>query len=245
MAEISLTGDQMLTVLETIARTGPLTAAEVARSCHINRTVAYRLLSTLAQRAYVRRGPDGYSLGSALVELARHLEWEISKIALPHMQRLAERVGETVVLHGLDNEEAVVVEQAVAERHLVRVQHSPGTRHPLFLGASGWSLLAFQDDRTIARVLKRAPDPQVACERIATARASGYAVSHDELQLGVHGIAAPLFNRSRTCVATLGILVPTGRSSGLAGFAQPLLETADAISGWLARSEAEVAFAAG
>jgi IclR family KDG regulon transcriptional repressor len=118
LAEISLTGDQMLTVLETVAKKGPVGAADVARTCDINRTVAYRLLVTLEQRAYVRRGHDGYTLGSAINDLVRHLDRDISSIARPLMATLANAVGETVVLHCLNKDEAVVTEQALGNNIL-------------------------------------------------------------------------------------------------------------------------------
>lgn len=233
MAEISLTGDQMLTVLEAVAKKGPVSAADVARGCDINRTVAYRLLVTLEQRAYVRRGHDGYTLGSAVNELVRQLDRDISSIARPLMGTLANAVGETVVLHCLNKDEAVVTEQALGNRHLVRVQHVPGSRHPLHLGASGWAMLAFQDQKTIARIVKKAADPAVALKRIEQTRRDGYAISHDELQMGVHGVAAPLIEPDGRCNASLGILVPSTRADTLPALTPKLLELAANVTSHL------------
>lgn len=230
MAEISLTGDQMLTVLETVAKKGPVSAADVARACNINRTVAYRLLVTLEQRAYVRRGHDGYALGSAVNDLVRQLDRDISSIARPLMGTLANAVGETVVLHCLNKDEAVVTEQALGNRYLVRVQHVPGSRHPLHLGASGWAMLAFQDQKTIARVVKKADDPIAAQARIEQTRRDGYAISHDELQMGVHGVAAPLIEPDGRCNASLAILVPSTRADTLQALTPKLLELAANIT---------------
>lgn len=230
MVEISLTGDQMLTVLETVAEQGPLSAADVARFCDINRTVAHRLLITLGQRGYVRRDEGGYTLGPAITALTRHLETDLAAIARAEMEKLAAETGETVVLHGLDNGEAVVIDQALGQRHVLRVQHTPGSRHPLHKGASGWSILAFQEPKLQTRFLKKAPDLKLANERIAQTRKDGFAVSHDELQMGVHGIAVPLLRSDGTCSASIGILVPTGRSELLPMLAKPLMAAAAAIS---------------
>ena len=220
----------MLTVLETVAKEGPVSASDVARLCDINRTVAHRLLVTLSQRAYVRRGDEGYILGPAVHGLVCQVGTDLRSVARPVMQRLASEIGETVVLHGLDNWEAVVIEQAVGQQHLVRVEHSPGSRHPLFKGASGWSILAFQGDKAIARILKRSDDPEAATARIATTRTDGYSISHDELQMGVHGIAAPLRDGSGHCEASLGVLVPNMRAHLLDSLKKPLLDAVGEIT---------------
>jgi len=230
LVEISLTGDQMLTVLECVARDGPVSAAEVARNCDINRTVAHRLLTTLAQRAYIRREIAGYVLGPALLQLTRGMNTDLPSKAKPIMQKLAAQTGETVVLHGIANSEAVVIEQALGQKHLVRVEHRPGSRHSLLQGASGWSLIAFQDMKHIERVLKSSPDPQAARNRIALTREQGYAISYDELQLGVHGIAVPIMERDGRCDASLAILVPAARSDLLHSLLKPLLNAAHEIS---------------
>lgn len=220
----------MLTVLETVAKQGPVSASNVARLCDINRTVAHRLLVTLAQRAYVRRSDEGYMLGPAVFSLVRHTGNDLRNIAKPIMQRLAADIGETVVLHELDNWEAVVIEQAVGQRHLVRVEHSPGSRHPLFKGASGWSILAFQGEKTIARVLKRSDDPAGVVARLEATRTDGYSISHDELQMGVHGIAAPLRDHKGNCEASLGVLVPSMRAHLLESLKKPLFDAVAEIS---------------
>ncbi len=229
LVEISLTGDQMLTVLEVVASDGPLSAAEVARACDINRTVAHRLLTTLAQRSYVRRGEEGYMIGPAVLRLAPAADADLRRAAKPVMNRLARETGETVVLHGLDNLEAVVIEQSPGQQHLVRVEHSPGSRHKLSQGASGWSLLAFQSEKTIARALKKAGSEADARKRIDAVKAEGYAISHDELQQGVHGIAVPLVETSGRCQASLAILAPSVRAGSLPNRLKTLKAAADEI----------------
>lgn len=229
MAEISQTGDQMLTVLETVARHGPMSAAEVARQCDINRTVAHRLLVTLAQRSYVRREADGYRPGPALLQLARSADTDLRQVAAPVMKKLAAETGETVVMHAIDNMEAVVVDQAPGEKHLVRVEHRPGSRHALHQGASGWSLLAFQDARFIDRALKKAGYSEELRRRTEKVKADGYAISHDELQQGVHGVAAPILERDGRCRYSIAILVPTSRAGTLTGFVEQLVAAARRI----------------
>lgn len=230
LTEISLTGDQMLTVLETVAREGPINAADVARHCDMNRTVAHRLLATLAQRAYVRRSDEGYTVGPALLRLVQSVDLDLRAIAKPIMRRLAQETGETVVLHCIDNLEAVVIDQAVGQQHLVRVEHSPGSRHPLQIGASGLALLAFQSDKLIEKVLKKVTDPSGLKKRLDRTRADRYSISHDELQMGVHGLAAPVLEPGKGCQASLAILVPAARAKSLHAFTKALLTASQELS---------------
>jgi IclR family pca regulon transcriptional regulator len=141
-------------------------------------------------------------------------------------------------LHVNDRTDANVVEQSVGTQHVGKVDHTPGSKHPLSRGASGWSILAFQNERLIQRALKASPMPSpahgTAEERLAKVRAEGFALSHDELQLGVHGLAMPIFNPDGTCEASLGLLVPSSRSETLFGHHAKLAETVRQISEQLA-----------
>lgn len=232
MSEISLTGDTMLGVLECVAAQGPISASQCARLCAINRTVAHRLLSTLARRLYVVKVAGGYVLGPAAMALSARAQPSIVSAAKPGMIRLAAAVRESVVLHGLADDAAVVLDQALDLTHVVVVRHNPGSRHPLLRGASGWSILAFLPEPQIARQLGTLPaaERQGASDRIAKVRQLGYAHSRDELQFGVHGLAAPICGPDGFAQASVGILVPQSRASNLLGMAGPLMACAKAIA---------------
>jgi IclR family pca regulon transcriptional regulator len=103
----------MLTVLEMIAQEGSVSAAVAARMCDINRTVAHRLLATLAKHSFIRRAEKGYVLGPSLARLGRIAETGLKEIASPYMTKLAQSTGETVVLHGIDRLDAIVLDQAL------------------------------------------------------------------------------------------------------------------------------------
>lgn len=230
MAEVSLTGAQMLLVLEAVVEHGPISAAEAARICNMNRTVTHRLLVTLAQRSYVRRGDKGYTIGATILRLAQYGDRHIRLVVKPIIETLARECDETVVVHGISDFDAVVLEQAVGQRHLVRVEHRPGSHHPLYTGASGWSLLAFQPERFIAKILDKVSDRDAVRARIEEVRRDGYAVSHDELQLGVHGVAVPVFNTEGTCEISLAVLVPGTRANSLLRFIEPLQAAAREVA---------------
>ncbi len=229
MTDISSTGDRMLSALETVAASGPLSAAEVARRNGINRTVAHRLLTTLHRRSYVRRVPGGYVVGPAITRLAQNVEPELIGALMPEVAGLADETGETVVAHVIDGADAIVVAQATGTRHLVRVQHEEGSRHPLTVGASGRALLAFQSANKVESIANGAADPVALRRQLEAVRALGYAVSHDELQAGAHGVAAPVRDRTGIARASVALVVPTGRAGALNEYLEPLLQTVGRI----------------
>lgn len=228
MAEISKTADQALAVLVEVSENGPVNAADLARSLQLNRTVVHRLLSTLHQRGFIIRQSAGYTLAPLLVRMAERVQPDLRAAAAPVMEDLTRATGETVVLHTADGDDAVVLQQVVGSRHVVRVEHRTGSRHPLTKGASGRALLAFMDEAAISRILKKAAGADALRRQLESVRQLGYSVSHDELQQGVHGIAVPLRDHHRV-VASLAVLVPATRASDLAGYLPALKDAASRI----------------
>ncbi|RAI70877.1 IclR family transcriptional regulator [Pseudomonas fluorescens] len=223
----------MLEVLEKVAQEGPISVADVAKTCNINRTVAHRLLSTLAGRSFVRKTERGYALGFAIPRLNQLAGPSLQTIARPYMAALVARCGESVSLHGLDGKQAVVLDQVVGGGHLVQVQHTPGSHYPAYLGASGLALLAYQPQLTIERVLEGVSGAEEVTRRLEGIRSTGFAHSHDELQSGVHAIAAPLLDSSGTCRGSLALFVPTIRSENILQFRDDVIHVAEQIVGSL------------
>jgi DNA-binding IclR family transcriptional regulator len=171
-AETSQTLARGLRVLRLLAsESRGLTMTELARRVEVNRTVAYRLVSTLVEYGLARRDDQGrVSLGIGVIDLARAIEPMLRDQARPVLRRLAEEVGATAHLTIAEGDEALaiaVIEPSWTDYH---VAYRVGTRHPLERGAAGRAILLGRD---------------------AEATAS-YAVTHDELQPGASGLAAPV-----------------------------------------------------
>ena len=170
-AETSQTLDRGLRVLGVLAgSTGGLTVTELATRLDVNRTVVYRLVSTLEQHALVRRDPKGrLHVGLGVLHLASAVQPVLRDLAVPVLRELAEGVGCTAHLTVADGEEALalaVVEPSWTDFH---VSYRVGSRHPLTRGAAGKAIL-----------LGRQPG------------APPFAVTEGELQPGARGIAAPV-----------------------------------------------------
>jgi DNA-binding IclR family transcriptional regulator len=170
-AETSQTLDRGLRVLSVLAASPHgLTITELAAEVQVNRTVVYRLVTTLEQHGLARRDAAGrLHVGLAVLTLARGLQPVLRELALPVLRRLAEAVGATAHLTVADGGEALaiaVVEPSWTDFH---VAYRVGSRHPLDLGAAGKAIR-----------LGRSP---------STTR---WVHTQGELQTGARGIAAPV-----------------------------------------------------
>jgi len=230
MTEISKTADQALVLLAHVAEHGPLGTTDLARRLKMHRTVVHRLLATLQNRGFVHRVEGGYLPGTALLHLAQFVEPELLGAARPTLNALAQEFGETFILSALQGRyEAIQIEQAVGGHHFMRVQLSRGFRHPLSKGASGRSILAFCDEETVAHFMAASEDPGLLAGQLEQVRADGYAVSHDELSPGVHGVSVPILV-GRKPLASIGAVYPAVREGSVATYAKALKKAAGAIA---------------
>lgn len=209
--EGSKTVDGAVLALRALSLGGAVTATELADRAGVNRTALYRLLVSLSAGHLVRRGADGrWRLGVGLLELAAQVERDLRLAARPLLEELAEEFGETSVISVPDGRDVVALDQAVGERHPVRVDYRPGFRHSQHLAAHGRALLAYAPEEVVACVVDELDDPDGLRDALARIRDVGHATTHDELQLGASGSAVPVF-AAGVVVASLGVIAPTGR----------------------------------
>lgn len=169
-AETSQTLDRGLRVLDVLASSSDgLTVTELATRLEVNRTVVYRLVSTLEQHTLVRRDARGrLHVGLGVLHLASAVQPVVRDLAVPVLRDLAEAVGCTAHLTVADGEEALalaVVEPSWTDFH---VGYRVGSRHPLDRGAAGRAILLGRQD------------------------GAPYAITTGELQPGARGLAAPV-----------------------------------------------------
>jgi DNA-binding IclR family transcriptional regulator len=243
--EISKTADLSLAVLLTLREEGPMTAPALARALSLNRTVLHRLLTTLQQRSFVIREGGTYALGPTLVRLAEGVKPRLRAAATAAMTTLSREMGETVVLHIAEETDAVVLHQVLGTHHVVRVEHQIGSRHPLTRGASGRAILAFMPPDAINALVPAGDDGEALRRQLEGVRQLGYAVSHDELQLGVAGLAVPVRDAGGSPVGSIAILVPSGRAGTLGACTDAVIQAGRQASAALAAMDVQPVVAAG
>ena len=215
--------ERAIAILDLLARGDWLTGAEVARGLNVHRSTALRLLATLERHALVERDQRTarYRLGRRLPQLASVVtgEFDLRYVARPVCEQLAGATGETATLDVLVGDVIVPIEQATATTSVVSVNWL-GRRTPVHCTASGKAILAFGPaavrERMLARPLEQVT-PRTITDRaeleieLDAARLSGIARTHEELELGLDALAAPVFGADGEVVAALDISGPSHR----------------------------------
>lgn len=221
MSETSKTADRVLAILIELAAAGPSTPQQLALRMGANRTVTQRLLTTLLTRGFVRRAGGEYSLDERVRTLAAAVQPELRLAAVRPVDALSRKLGETAVLQIADGDGVVVLHEAIQVRSVsLQVRHDIGSRSPLVQSASGLAILASCDEDRQRKVAAKLEDSQLLL-RLAEIRQEGFAVTSDELQIGVSGLARVVM-RNQTPIASVAILVPTTRKDAFAEYREDL-----------------------
>jgi len=215
--------DRAISILDILAQGGSRTGAEIARELQVHRSTALRLLGTLERHALVERDQRTarYRLGRRLPQLASVVtgEFDLRFVARPVCEQLAAAVGETATLDVLVGDVIVPIEQATASTSVVSVNWL-GRRTPVHCTASGKAIAAFAQDAVRERLLSLPLDrvtPGTITGRaeleaqLEEARQTGVARTHEELEVGLDAIAAPVFGVDGEVVAALDVSGPSHR----------------------------------
>ncbi|OBI91572.1 IclR family transcriptional regulator [Mycobacterium asiaticum] len=182
----TVTGSQTLarglTALQLVAASSTgLTMQEVADQVGVHRTIAYRLLTTLAQFRLVSKGEDGrYRPAAGLATLGASFDRNVRQLCLPTLRALTDELGTTVSLLVAEGEEQVAIAVIVPTQVAYQLAFHEGSRYPLDRGAAGIALLASMPPRPAERDL------------VTEARQRGWITTHGEIEPNTYGLAVPV-----------------------------------------------------
>jgi DNA-binding IclR family transcriptional regulator len=216
--------DKALDILEAMQDAEERTLQDLAERSGLPKSSCFRMLSTLEARGYVERGTaeKRYRLTFKLVEISHRLlsRNPVRRLAMPQMQLLSERFGETVNLAVLSGGDVLYVDTLESSRPF-RVTESPGGRSPAYLTALGKAMaahLALGDlDRLIEQQSFRRQTPHTITSReqyldcLEHVRRVGYAQDDEEAELGVRCVAAPILGPGGYPVGAISISAPAAR----------------------------------
>ncbi len=252
-ASKSLPGSQTLwralNVLEEVAA-GAVTLNELAAGTRLTRSTAHRLAAALVDRRYLTFAPgDGYQLGPKLLELgfqAQHLT-DLTRIARPHLERLAQRTGEATYLGTLDRTQATILDKASGSRRL-EPQILIGERLPLHASALGKALILDREENrwrdlyTAGRGTSSvSPDLEAWTAHMRDYVRRGVTYDLGEYDDALRGIAAPIRDARGAVIGAVGLISAARYMNDeyMKTLAKDVKDAANAISadrGWKVRA---------
>lgn len=214
-----------LAIIEAFGlRHGALTLSEAAEITGHTRASARRSLLTLQRLGYVVSDGKYFRLGARTLRLghAYVASTPLCRVVQPVLEATTERTHESSSVAVLDGMDTVFVARATARRSLSDGL-GMGSRLPAYCSATGRVLLAEQSDEAVERALRQIPrrkltprtrtDIPELLNLLRQARADGYAVCDEELELGVRSIAVPLRDNEGRAIAAMSLVAANSRMS--------------------------------
>jgi DNA-binding IclR family transcriptional regulator len=214
--------NRALSLLETLARTGPVPLAVLADAAGCGKTAAFELLTTMQTRNFViqddsrglwRLGARWAVLGSAASE-----QGALAATAMPYLAALGNATGENVYLRvreGMETETVAIYQTDPG----LRVYTEVGKRMPLHAG-SGRLLLAHAPEAVQTQVLAQrlqryTPSTRTDATWIAgdlhRIRQRGFLITDSEVVAGTVSVCAAVRDSSGQVVAAMLIGAPSLR----------------------------------
>ena len=196
---------------------------ELGEQISCSKSGTFKLLASLVKTGLAAQTPEHkYTLGPAVYVLGRTYEDKIglSKMVKPYLVRLRDMTGENASFSMLINGKAILIYREESQQ-LGRVMGNVGQERPLYAGATGKILGAYQEESVIRKRLMEEPmkaftentilSPEGLLNEYAKIREQGYAISDGELNSETIGIGAPIYDESGNVWAAVSIGAPKMR----------------------------------
>ncbi|WP_167880288.1 IclR family transcriptional regulator [Nocardioides guangzhouensis] len=240
--------DRAADLVSTVVRADePMTFADLQDACGLAKSTTSRMLTALERSGLLERDAAGSYVAGSLFWLyaARHDPWEeLVRLARPTMDAIGEDTHESVHLSVARGDRAVQVAQ-VDSTYLLGTRDWTEVEVPTHCSALGkvllaWGVLALPVRPLAALTEATITDPQALRTDCEHARRRGWAVTVDELEVGLSGVAVPVSGPHGDVVAALGVSGPTPRLEGrLDDVGRHLLERSVQLSTLLGRTPKE------
>ena len=195
-----------------------MTLTAISERAGLPKSTVFGLLTTMRDYDVITQHADGkYALGLRLFEYGCRASafWNISSLARPYLEHLAEATGASAMLSTYENGHIVALDQAEG-RDSLRIVSAPGARLPLHCTSQGKVFLSAMADHEAKRVLSRrtlepyTPKTLVTWEELfrvmQAARENGYAVEEGEYRFGLCSPSAPVRDSSGAVRYAVGVV---------------------------------------
>lgn len=234
--------ERAFAILETMADAGGvISLSQLAADADLPLPTIHRLVRTLVGLGYVRQEASRqYSLGPRLIRLGETTSRMLGRWARPHMERLAQQLGESVNLAMLDGDQIVYVGQVMASQNSMRMFTEVGRRVLPHSTGVGKAIMADLDPADVRALLGRTGMPARTAHTITTpdellvelerTRERGYALDEGEQEVGVRCVAVSVHGAPQRLALSVSGPLPRMTDDVVVRAAGPLHQAADAIA---------------
>lgn len=213
-----------LAIIEALSSRGVQSAADAARASHSTRAAARRCLLTLVELGYVERIGREFRPLPKLRNLGRgnNSRQNLVEESTPILSRARDELNESVSLAVLENNASLFIARAESE-HIISIGVRVGALLPAYCSATGRVLLGQLSDEGIRTAIRATPmvqrtpktltKPSLIIREVHLARDNGFAISNEEIELGMRALAVPVRDADGTIVAALSVSVFSARAS--------------------------------
>lgn len=207
-----------LSILELFTHETPsLSLSEIVGAMAINKSTAYRFLTTLETLGYLERDSftRRYRPSLKVLQLGfRAINLDVRQVARPHLERLAQELCETVSMGVISGTDVIYIDR-VRNRSIVGVVLEVGSRLPAHTVTIGKVLLAEYPPEKLAVFFEKAVLKEYGPRTITTregflaelslAREQGYAICDEELAPGLRAVGAPIRDHHGKAIAGINV----------------------------------------
>ncbi len=193
-----------------------LTSSEAARRVGISPAAARRCLLTLCHGGYAQTDGKRFWLNHGILRLsyAYSASTRLPRLLQPTLDALSERTRESASVAVLHGTEVMVAARSTARKSLT-VGLGVGSRLPLHCSATGRVLLSSRPAAEFEILFNAMSlhsltphtltDPIRLRKLLKACADNGYALSNEEIEIGVRSIAVPLYNMGGLVVGALSL----------------------------------------
>lgn len=205
-----------LAIIEALSSRGVQSAADAARAAQSTRAAARRCLLTLVALGYVERVGREFRPLPRLRNLGQpgNLRDRLIEASTEVLAYGRDKLNESLSLAVLEDENVLFIARAEAQ-HIISTGVRIGAKLPAYCSATGRILLGALDDVTIRKIIggktlaQRTPNtivkPAFIIREISASRTSGFAMSDEELELGMRALAVPVRDTDGKIIAALSV----------------------------------------
>lgn len=210
--------DHALRLAAILQLEGGLSVADAAERLGVARSTAHRLLAMLVYRDFAVQDDAKLYRAGPVLELASHSHSSVARlrqVALPHLSRLVDKLGESVNLTVRTGRTARFIASVECQQAL-RVGSREGMVFPAHRITGGLLLLAELTSEELDSVYAgadaaEAPELEALRRELVKVRRNGFVVNQGRSERGVVAIGVPVRSVDGAVIAGVSVSMPSVR----------------------------------